>query len=157
MLFVLALVCLLFAPLQRPVDVVKWSVVPAATAVAPGTTVNLKVSADVQPGWKLYAIEQPHGGPKSLAFATTEPSAFQLASKRIVSPPSKVQKQDDNFAVSTHYYDGATVFTVPVTVSRSTAAGVHTVPLEVTFQACGKDICLRPFTQKLPVEVTVRP
>jgi hypothetical protein len=30
------------------------------------------------------------------------------------------------------------------------------VPLEVTFQACGAELCLRPFTQKLAVEISVR-
>ena len=53
-----------------------------------------------------------------------------------------------------HYYENEAAFTVPVNVG--TATGPQTIPLEVTFQACGAEICLRPFTQKLPVQIEVR-
>ena len=40
-------------------------------------------------------------------------------------------------------------------VPKSTTAGSHELPLAVTFQACGAQLCLRPFTQALPVKVAV--
>ena len=64
-------------------------------------------------------------------------------------------KQDENFAVDTHYYEGQAAFTIPVTIDRSVASGAHEIPLEVTFQACGNELCLRPFTHKLPVTISI--
>jgi len=156
MLHLLALLVLAFVPAQRPTDIVKWSAAPPATHVSPGGVASIIVTARVQAGWKLYAIEQPPGGPIPLAFALTKGAPFQIAGKQIVAPKAKVQKQDANFAVDTHYYENAVKFTVPVTVPGPTTAGEHTVPLEITFQACGAELCLRPFTEKLAVPVTVR-
>jgi hypothetical protein len=66
-----------------------------------------------------------------------------------------VLKQDENFAVDTHYYETRAAFTVPVAVDRAITAGTHEIPLEVTFQACGNELCLRPFTQRLPVKASI--
>jgi thiol:disulfide interchange protein DsbD len=151
----LTLVALVLSPVQRPTDVVKWSAEAAPATVTDGTTVSIKVSAQVQPGWKLYAIEQAEGGPKPLSFATAKGSPFQIVSKRIVAPPSKLQKQDENFALDTRYYENGAAFAIPVTVARQVPAGAHEIPLEVTFQACGAELCLRPFTQKLPVRISI--
>jgi thiol:disulfide interchange protein DsbD len=152
---VLTLVALVLSPLQRPTDVVRWSAEAASATAADRATVSIKVSAQVQPGWKLYAIEQPPGGPKPLSFATAKGSPFQIVSKRIVAPPSKLQKQDENFALDTRYYENSAAFAVPVTVASEVAAGTHEIPLEVTFQACGAELCLRPFTLKLPVRISI--
>lgn len=153
----LALVSLLLVPAQRPTDVVKWTVHAPAVLVSAGETVNLQVTAQIQPGWKLYAIAQPAGGPKPLVFATAAGSKFRVDAKKIGAPKPKVLKQDENFAVDTHYYEDEARFTIPVSLPRTIVAGAHEVPLEVTFQACGQELCLRPFTQKLAVGVTIRP
>jgi thiol:disulfide interchange protein DsbD len=148
------LLLLAVLPVQRPSDIVKWSAAAPASHVAAGGVANIIVTAKVQAGWKLYAIEQPPGGPVPLAFALADGAPFELVRGRIVSPKARVQKQDANFAVDTHYYEKDVTFTLPVTVPR-TAAGGQTVPLEITFQACGAELCLRPFTEKINVPITV--
>ena len=153
--FLLTVLLLAILPVQRPADVVKWSAAPPA-AVAAGAVAKIEVNAKVQAGWKLYAIEQPKGGPIPLGFALADGAPFKIARKEIVAPQAKVLKQDENFAADTHFYEKDASFTVPVTVPATTAAGAHTIPLEVTFQACGAELCLRPFTQKLTVPLTVR-
>jgi hypothetical protein len=156
MLFILAFLTLLATPMQRPTDVVKWSADGPSASVSPDRrTVHVKVTAEIQPGWKLYAIKQPEGGPKPLAFGTSEGSPFKVSATHIIAPRAKVLKQDENFAVDTHYYENEAGFTLPVSVPRSVTAGAQEIPLEVTFQACGNELCLRPFTQKLPVKVTI--
>ena len=148
------MVCsLLLVAAQRPADVVRWTAAAPTVAVAAGGSVDVTVSAKVQAGWKLYAIEQPPDGPKPLTFGVPRETGFSVTAKRIVAPKAKVQK-DDNFGVETRYYENDASFTVPVAVQPSAAGATH-VPLEVTFQACGQDICLRPYTQKLQVPVTI--
>jgi len=152
----MVLLALAVMPVQRPTDVVKWSAVAPASPVQAGDVAVIKVIAKVQPGWKLYAIEQPPGGPVPLAFQTTAGSSFVISRKQIGAPRPKVQKKDENFSIDTRYYENDAAFTLPVTVPPTTSPGSHQLPLEVTFQACGAELCLRPFTQKLAVEITVR-
>ena len=151
---VLVLLLALTAAAQRPSDVVRWSAEAPAAAVTPNGTAKIVVTARIEPGWKLYAIDQPKDGPKPLAFEGTT-RQFAVVTKAIVAPKPKVQK-DENFGTETRYYESEAVFTVPVSIDGSVTAGRQGMPLNVTFQACGGDVCLRPFTQKLQVNVDVK-
>jgi DsbC/DsbD-like thiol-disulfide interchange protein len=156
MMLPLILVCSLsLASLQRPSDVVKWSAAElrAAATTASGT-VNVQLTAKIQSGWKLYALTQPQGGPKPLAIEVADGAPFTVSKKQIVAPKAKTLK-DANFGLETLYYEGEAVFTVPVSIAGS-LTGTPVVPLEITYQACGNDICLRPFTEKLNVRMPDR-
>lgn len=139
---------------QRPTDIVKWSAEPQGAAVRAGGTAKIALTARIEEGWKLYSLTQPKGGPIPLAIGLTKGAPFTLATKDITSPPPKVQK-DEVFSKDTQYYENDAAFVLPVAVPKTVTPGEHVVPVEVTFQACGKEICLRPFTQKLEVKVTV--
>ena len=102
---------------------------------------------------KLYALTQPKGGPKPLAIEVAEGAPFTIAKKQIVAPKAKTLK-DENFDLETLYYDTQAVFSVPVSASAS-VSGKREIPFEITFQACGNGICLRPFTEKISVPVTL--
>lgn len=136
---------------QRPTDVVKFTVAAPAWTAA-GGTLKLTVNASVADGWKLYALDQPAAGPQPLSFAVLKP--FSVQRKTIAGPAAKVLA-DPQFGVNTRYYEKAATFSVPVAIPAD-LAGMHEIPLEVTFQACGADLCLRPYTQKLPVHIEVR-
>ena len=153
-MLLLVLALLAGAPAQRPTDIVKWSADAPAAAVRPGGVVKITLKADVEDGWKLYALEQPKGGPIPLAIAVAKNAPFTLSSKQIAGAKAKSQK-DEVFSVATQYYENTASFTVPVTVASTLGAGEHVVPIDVTFQACGQSICLRPYTQRLDVKVTV--
>jgi DsbC/DsbD-like thiol-disulfide interchange protein len=150
----IAALVLLLAPLQRPADVVKWSAAAPAKAVAAGATAQIALKADIESGWKLYALSQPKGGPIALEIAAPKGSPFVVAAKRIVAGLPKVHK-DENFNLDTQYYEEEAAFTVPVVVPKTAAAGRTPVAIDVTFQACGESICLRPFTQRVTVDITV--
>ena len=137
---------------QRPADIVRWSAVAPAKAVAAGGTAKIELTAKIEDGWKLYALTQPKGGPVPLEIAVEKGAPFTLVQKQISAPLPKVEK-DDTFGVDTQYYEREAVFTVPVTVAKGSSA--RQVPLAVTFQACGATICLRPFTQRLSVDLNV--
>jgi thiol:disulfide interchange protein DsbD len=139
---------------QRPADIVRWSATTAGADVKPGDLFRIDLTAQVQEGWHLYALTQPKGGPNPLAIAVRKGNAFEIRSKMIVAPAPQVVK-DPNFDLETHQYDGKVTFQVPVAAPRTVPAGAQTVPIEVTFQACGNGICLRPFTQAVPVTVTI--
>ena len=139
---------------QRPSDIVQWSAVPVAASVASGGTAKIVLRAQIQRGWKLYGLIQPDGGPQKLSIAVAKGAPFTVTEKQIVAPAPKKMK-DANFGTDSMYYEKAVEFTVPVTIAKS-ASGEVEIPLEVTFQACGAELCLRPFTQKVPVAVTIQ-
>ena len=140
--------------LQRPTDIVKWSAMaPAAAADATGT-LNVRLTAKIEAGWKLYALTQPEGGPKPLAIEVADGAPFTISKKQIVAPKPKTLK-DENFDLETLYYEAEVVFIVPISTPLS-KPGKTRIPLEITFQACGNGICLRPFTERISVGVEGR-
>jgi DsbC/DsbD-like thiol-disulfide interchange protein len=147
-------VCVLLLVSQRPADVVKWSATGPEKPVSAGTEAKVVLNAKIGSGWRLYALTQPVGGPVKLAITTPKGTPFTVAALRIEAPAPKVHS-DENFQAETRFYDADTAFTVPVSVPRTTAAGPHQVPIDVTFQACGETICLRPFTEHLTVNISV--
>ena len=138
---------------QRPSDIVRWTASVPAKPAGPGAVVKVELGAKIEDGWKLYAMTQPKGGPVPLAINLEKGTTFTLLQKQITSPLPKVLK-DDNFNLEPQYYEHEAVFTVPVTLPKATT-GRHQIPLDVTFQACGASICLRPFTQRVNVDVVV--
>lgn len=146
-------ILMLLLPVQRPTDIVRWSAAAPAKAVAPGGVARIELTAKIEDGWKLYALSQAKGGPVPLSIVVEKGTPFTLAQKAITGPVPKLQK-DDNFNLETQYYEHEAVFALPVTVAR-TAAGKQRVPLDITFQACGATICLRPFTHRVEVDLSV--
>jgi hypothetical protein len=140
---------------QRPSDIVKWSAKPAQAEVKAGSVVPLEITADVQPGWYLYGLTQPKGGPIPLNFAGAKGKLFQVQ-PRGIKGPEPIAKDDPIFDLETTMHHGEATFTVPVLVARGVAAGRQTIPIEITFQACGDGICLRPYTHTVEIDITVR-
>lgn len=140
---------------QRPTDIVKWSAEAPPAGVRPGAVARINLTAKIEEGWKLYALAQPKGGPIPLGIAVEKGAPFTLSAKAIVSPAPQFQKDELFGGGQTQYYEEVATFVLPVTVAPSVAAGTQTVPIDVTFQACGKELCLRPFTQRLEVKLTV--
>src|SRR5688572_7369824 len=102
---------------QRPADIVKWSATAPAEAVSPGGTVKVALTAKIEKGWKLYALTQPEGGPQKLAIEIASGAPFAI-SKQVAGPAPKTLA-DENFGMTTQYYEKTATFSVPVTVSNT--------------------------------------
>jgi DsbC/DsbD-like thiol-disulfide interchange protein len=142
------------ASAQRPADIVRWSAKSPSGDVKPGGTLKVEVTAEIESGWHLYALTQSAAGPPPLAIAVPATVPFQLRSRDIEAPPPSISA-DPNFGTDTHYYENRVALSLPVVAKRDAKPGKHTLPIEITFQACSNTICLRPFTQKLSVDVAV--
>ena len=144
------------ASAQRPADIVRWSARPPAADVRPGSTANVELTASIQSGWHLYALTQPLDGPRPLAVVVPATAPFVVKAGGISGPKPSVSA-DPNFSVDTRYYADKVTLQVPVTPKADLKPGTHALPIEITFQACSNEICLRPYTEKLSVDVTVAP
>jgi thiol:disulfide interchange protein len=139
---------------QRPSDVVHWTAVGPAARVNAGETATIKVTAEIEPGWHLYALTQPEGGPRRLEIKTAKSSAFPVVADGVSGPLPKVE-HDPNFNVEAHYYEEKTTIDVPVAVTAAAQAGKRIVPLEITYQVCSGQLCLRPTTDTIQADVIV--
>jgi thiol:disulfide interchange protein DsbD len=141
---------------QKPTDIVHWSAKGPAAGARAGGVVRVELTAEIESGWHLYGLDQNAGGPPPLSIAVVKLAPFELRKRDIVAPAATVAS-DPNFNLDTQYYEGKAVFTIPIVVPATTRPGKHTIPLEVTFQACNNRMCLRPHTETVQVDVTVAP
>jgi DsbC/DsbD-like thiol-disulfide interchange protein len=141
------------AALQPERPVVTFQLDGPAGTVAPGGTVTTTMRARIEPGWRLYALTQPVGGPQPTRITLPEGQSFVLAAP--ISAPTPVRKPDPNFDLETSHYESVVTFGLALQVRTGAAPGPATLDVEVRYQACTDDICLRPRTVRVTREVTV--
>jgi thiol:disulfide interchange protein len=116
---------------------------PAGTA--PG---RLMITATIQPGWHIYSITQPPGGPLATKITVTPPPGVGLAGRfqASVAPQAKKDPAFDNLMIETH--EGTVTWYTPIEI----AAGYDPAKLEIrgkiNVQACDANSCVPP--QDLP-------
>ncbi len=137
-------------PIPQPVQ---WKAsLPSGAALRPGIKATIDLSGEVQPGWHVYALTQPSGGPIPLRIALDENSVAQSNGKITGTDP--IRKHDASFELDTQLYEGAFTLHVPVEVKHP-PTGNQLIPLSVRFQACSDRTCLPPRTIHLSVPVEI--
>jgi hypothetical protein len=152
-MFLLALI-LAMTLAQRPADVVHWSAVGPNGSVRAGETATIKVSADIESGWHLYALTQPDGGPRPLEIKAAKGAPLTVVASEIAGPVPKVDR-DPNVEADAHYYDERVTIAVPVVIPAAAPAATQRVALEITYQACSGRVCLRPSTETVRADVSI--
>ncbi|HMJ09494.1 MAG TPA: protein-disulfide reductase DsbD N-terminal domain-containing protein, partial [Pyrinomonadaceae bacterium] len=120
----------------------------AKTAAA--RTFEAKLHAFIEPGWHLYALDQPAGGPIATTIKIAPGSPFELDGT-IVSPPPKIAA-DQNFIVDgkpleTKFFIDKAEFSVPVKAQENAVAA--DLRLDVRYQLCNDTFCLPPKTVRI--------
>lgn len=130
----------------------KWSLSSpdSEKVLAAGNNIKASLNATIDPGWHLYALEQPEGGPIPTTIKVTDGRPFELAGT-IVSPKAIVEP-DPNFIVDgkpleTRYFIDKAVFEVPVRANVGAAA--QELSIDVRYQLCNETFCLPPRTTRV--------
>jgi thiol:disulfide interchange protein DsbD len=158
--FLTAALALLFASAATPTAlfaaphpaVVHWQVTQAPSKpLKPGAKFNVVVTGTIDPGWHLYALAEPAGGPIATEIALTEGDAADLLhvdqSKPKVIP-------DPVFQVPTGFFEGSAAFTLHLQLAPDAAPGAHTLHLLLRYQSCNDRVCLPPHTDTVEVALT---
>ena len=135
---------------QAPTPVT-WAVKTAPHGnVKPGSKFAVSVVGTVQPGWHLYAMEEPEGGPIATQVGLAEGDA---ASVLRVSASKPQTIHDDALQLDTGVY----LTTAEFTLSLQAAAAPSHDPLHVLvrYQTCNNKVCLPPRTQTIEVPVRI--
>ena len=119
-------------------------------SIKAGEEVEVKVKAAVEPGWYLYGLDQPEGGPIATRVTVHESIPFELVGP-VGFPPPKT-KEDQNFIVDgkpllTKYYEQAVEFSVKLKAKQETSADA--IAVDVRFQLCDDRVCLPPRTKRV--------
>lgn len=115
-----------------------------------GATVSVKLNAEVEPGWHLYALDQPDGGPIATTLKVPDGSKFEIAGK-IVTPLPQI-RPDNNFIINgkpleTKFFTERAEFTVPLKALENALSDA--IAVDVRFQLCNDTFCLPPRTKRV--------
>jgi thiol:disulfide interchange protein len=130
----------------------KWSLasVDSGKDLASNETLKASITAAIDPGWHLYALEQAEGGPVPTTIKITEGVAFTVSGA--IRSPKAIVKPDTNFIVDgkpleTRYFVDSAVFEVPLKANSPVAASA--LSLDVRYQLCNETFCLPPRTTRV--------
>jgi thiol:disulfide interchange protein DsbD len=131
---------------QKPEEVAKWSGHYQATK----GHLQAILSATIAPGWHVYSITQPPGGPNAATVTVAAGQGFERQGD--ITGTSPETAFDPNFQMQTQFYQKAVHLEIPlVSTGNSTA---QTVKVDVRFQACNDRLCLPPKAMRLNLPLT---
>lgn len=153
LLFALALT-LGFGSLKAQ-DEVLFQIVSSEQEVQTGSKVYVTVRGIIAPGWHLYSMDVPPGGPIPTQITVEESDAF--APGGAASEPTPTPWFDQNFGMETNYFEDEVDFQVPVLVKATAPVGEQELQLKVRFMLCNDSSCLPPQTKKVTKTFSVVP
>ena len=141
----------LMAVAQNPIH---WSIAKTdKDAIQAGQTFDVELTAEIDPTWHLYALNQPPGGPVPLVVAVAAGRTFGLAGEIGSWLPKTAV--DPNFNLETLFYEDRAAFTVPIDVEQSTKDGQYRLGIAVTYQTCNDRLCLPPREEELALNLYI--
>ncbi len=151
LLAVLAVLCVTASAAAQE-DPIKWALARTPASATAGQTFRIDLTAEIQPGWHLYSIGQPAGGPIATRISVPQGQSFTLDGT--IDAPTPQVAFDSGFNMDTETYTETTVFTLPIKVSAQ-ASGAQVLHVQAYYQTCNDKFCLPPKTVKMetPIEV----
>ncbi len=133
----------------------KWTMSVEPANGPAGTLFKARLTAEIDGGWHLYALDQPAGGPIATTIKVAEGKPFEIAGD-IEASAAKTQA-DPNFIVdgkplNTKFFSGSASFIVPLRAAIDAAA--VDAALDVRFQVCNDTLCLPPKTLRVSTSGT---
>jgi len=135
-------------------DPIHWSIAHTAKdAIRAGQTFDVELTAEIDPTWHLYAVNQSPGGPVPLVIGVVAGRTFSLAGEIGSWLPRTAL--DPNFNLETLFYEERASFTVPIDVAPSVKDGPYRLGISVAYQTCNDRLCLPPREEELALNVYV--
>jgi Disulphide bond corrector protein DsbC len=122
--------------------------------VRPGETFVIRVEAQIESGWHIYAVDRPTGPsiPTSIDFKLPKTLAWE--GDWAVSEPSVDDAHPDEPAF---IYQGSASFSRRVRVARDAPSGAVNLRGKLGYQACDKFSCRAPTHSALEADVKIAP
>lgn len=135
-------------------DPVQWSLASDAAKAPPGSTVTLKLTADIASGWHIYSMTPTPDGPIPTAIKCADDPSIE--SCEVVQPKPRVER-DPVLQTDVGEFTGQPVFLVQAKLKSDAPVGPITVTVQSRYQACDDRECKRPKTKPASFALTVDP
>jgi thiol:disulfide interchange protein DsbD len=137
-----------------PKSIVQWHVKSQPTAaVAAGGRFDVTVSGNIDPGWHVYALEEPEDGPVATIVGLSEGDPANLL--RVTEGTPKMVS-DPIFQQSTGLFESTVDFTLHLQLAKGLGAGIHPLHVLIRFQSCDNHVCLAPHIDTVLVPLQTR-
>jgi len=142
------------APQGGQPDPVQWALTLKSDSVKPGGKVLATLTATIQPGWHMYSLTTPKGGPNPTSVALADNPA--IAGLKIFQPKPESQ-MDTAFKLVTETFVNELPLTLEITTKPDAAAGPVDLEAQVRYQACQNTLCLPPKRKSAKASLKVDP
>jgi thiol:disulfide interchange protein DsbD len=112
--------------------------------VAAGATFTIKLSAHILPGWHIYALDEPDGGPVATQIGLAEGDPLTLLS---VDEPQPSMVPDPVLRQPTGKFQNGVGFTLRLRVGRKPLLANAVSHIIVRYQSCNDQVCLPPHSE----------
>lgn len=112
-------------------------------------TLSLKV--ELQPGWHVYSIAQPKGGPAPSVIKVASSDEYKLLGDFQPDRPPRV-KPPDVFPVPSEEHEGQVTWSAPISLEDGVTPEDLKIELSYTGQACFSEACIPISRRKVEVK-----
>lgn len=138
----------------QKLDPVQWTLEATTTRVRPGDAAHFRLTAQIDPGWHLYSLTTPKGGPISTKVVAHE--GGPLASAEVYQPAPE-RHFDPNFNIDTETFATELPLLLTGQVTKEARAGSSEVGVDVRYQVCSDRQCLPPRKKTAATSIEVDP
>lgn len=139
LIFLLCFVVTSFA--AQPVE---WTAVVDMASNDEGV---IKISAEIEEGWKLYGMDLPLGGPVSTTIQIEATGAEMEGD--LVAETKCISAEDATFQSILEWWEGNATFSQRFKVVEPLA----TFSIKIRYMSCDGTTCTRPTNSKLIIEI----
>ena len=135
-------------------DPVQWTLTFDAKAAPPGGHILARFTGKIDPGWHLYSLTTPKGGPNPTTAGIAEnPSVAGFK----VYEPQPERKFDPNFQLDTETYAEEVVLLLDIELKKDAPAGPVEITAQTRYQCCTDKICLPPKRKSAAATINIDP
>lgn len=143
---IFALLMVIFSGAAQDAAPIRWQVTVKMTSATEGVAT---FKARIQPGWHLYGLEMPAGGPKATVIDTAESTGVEFTGA--LTPDRKpLSVHDKMFNLDLSWWDSDIALRRKFKVTDSNNARIAG---KITFMGCNDMTCLPPTTQTFSKQV----
>ena len=136
-----------------PKSPVVWKIARIAWGpLRPGERFNLKLTGDIAPGWHIYALDEPEGGPAATVVSLVEGDPAALLHADQTQPDSVI---DPAFGLRTTLFRRQADFILAMRLAKTAPAGTAKLHIVIQYQSCSERLCMPPRTDQLELLLPV--
>ncbi|MCL5746527.1 MAG: thioredoxin family protein [Acidobacteria bacterium] len=135
-------------------DPIHWTLESESMRAAAGGEVLLRLTAKMDPGWHLYSLATPEGGPLATRVGIVENAAVRGCRLYARAPQRTFDK---NFNIQVETYEDTATFLFSCQLKPDALQGRFELAAEVRYQTCNDKMCLPPVKKKATASLLIDP